>query len=173
MTANATDADQRKCLEAGMNDFLAKPVHPHELLRVVLRWLKAGAAAPEAAKAPAGAPTLPTQVPGLDTELGLKLLAGKQALYVSVLGRFAAGQRDAVQRARQALSAGDAAGAQRTLHSLKGSAGNIGAVPLQHLAAEAEEALRSGAQGPALEGVLGRTGACLDAMVQALAAQLP
>jgi two-component system sensor histidine kinase/response regulator len=45
MTANVLAPDRQRCLDAGMNDFLAKPIEPHELWRVLLKWIPAGRAA--------------------------------------------------------------------------------------------------------------------------------
>lgn len=39
MTANAFDADRNDCIEAGMNDFVPKPVNPTQLYHSLLRWL--------------------------------------------------------------------------------------------------------------------------------------
>jgi two-component system sensor histidine kinase/response regulator len=52
MTANATEQDRQKCLQAGMDDFLIKPFEPHELLRLALRWIK-GSMQPAALPSPA------------------------------------------------------------------------------------------------------------------------
>jgi len=40
MTANALEDDKAQCLEAGMNDFLSKPVSPEQLFDTVLKWLE-------------------------------------------------------------------------------------------------------------------------------------
>jgi two-component system sensor histidine kinase/response regulator len=45
MTANAMAADRDRCLEAGMNDHIAKPIEPEELFRVLAQWIRSGSAA--------------------------------------------------------------------------------------------------------------------------------
>jgi two-component system, sensor histidine kinase and response regulator len=42
MTANAMAADRDRCLEAGMNDHIAKPIEPEELFRVLAQWIRSG-----------------------------------------------------------------------------------------------------------------------------------
>lgn len=75
-------------------------------------------------------------IAGIDTALGLSRVMGNRSLYRSLLQKFAAGQRDCVERIRVALAADDWALAERLAHTLKGVSGNIGASTLQQQAAE-------------------------------------
>jgi PAS domain S-box-containing protein len=155
MTANAMQADRENCLAAGMNDHLAKPIDPDEMATTLLKWIKPSAlnAAPlgpapsdllEGEVAEALAEAIPADIPGLDTGLGLKRFRGKQAFYLEMLGKFAAGQKQAVAHIRDSLAAGDVATAERLAHTLKGIAGNIGASGIQQTAGVIEAAIRNG-----------------------------
>ena len=133
MTANAMQTDRDKCIEAGMNDHLAKPIDPDALADTLMKW------------APRAQPVttedgVPVGISGLDTALGLKRMRGKRPLYAEMLVKFADGQADAVTRARAALASGDTETVVRELHTLKGAAGTIGATALQEAAAHAEAA---------------------------------
>ena len=149
MTANAMEADRQKCAEAGMNDYLVKPIDPQDLFSVLLRWIRpraAAASAPAAlpratpAKAAPGEP--PQGIEGLDTVLGLSRMAGKKPLYLAMLRRYAAGQAAAGRQIRESLDAGDTATAERVAHTLKGVSGNVGATQVQELAGALEMAIR-------------------------------
>jgi len=147
MTANAMSADRDRCLAAGMNDYLAKPIDPDELFVVLGRWYRPAAPAAPAAPAPAPAavPDLAlAPVPGLDVALGLKRVRGKHTLYLDLLRKFLDGQAGAVDALRAALAGGDLALAERVAHTLKGTAGNIGASALEAEAAAVEAGLRDG-----------------------------
>jgi HPt (histidine-containing phosphotransfer) domain-containing protein len=112
---------------------------------MLLKWVPARA--PAAGGAPPPAPVaaeaaLPVGVEGLDIDTGLRRVLGKRALYLSMLHKFVAGQRDAVAQVRAALAAGDAGTAERIVHTTKGVAGNIGAAGVQSAAESVERALR-------------------------------
>ncbi|CAO3433740.1 response regulator [Azospirillum argentinense] len=176
MTANAMQADRERCLDAGMNDYLAKPIDPDALWATLLVWVTPrpglGAEAPAPLPAPAVEEPgdLPTGVPGLDTAIGLSRVLGKKRLYLDLLRKFTAGQRGVVTAIRTALDAGDLAAAERYAHTLKGTAGNIGAHPVQDAAEQLEAVIRDARPHPeidarlaALEPPLGALLAHLDA----------
>ncbi|MBF0180951.1 MAG: response regulator [Magnetococcales bacterium] len=149
MTANAMQADRQRCLAAGMNDHIAKPIDPEELWDRLVHWLKPRPkepSAPPAAPPPEGEAAAPEEVslmriPGLDCELGLKRTLGKRPLYFSILKKFVAGQKRVAEQIKVALQARDWGTAERLAHTLKGVAGNIGATVLQDEAAELEQAI--------------------------------
>jgi len=149
MTANAMADDREKCLEAGMNDHLAKPIDPDKLFDALLRWIPARTAAPNVATAPVvtaqrpPADSVPLEIPGIDTQTALRRIGGNRHRYVSLLRRFADSQVGAVGEIRAALKAQDSATAQRIAHSLKGAAANLGANALATAAAGAEVAIKT------------------------------
>ncbi|MBF0374700.1 MAG: response regulator, partial [Alphaproteobacteria bacterium] len=99
MTANAMESDRRLCLEAGMNDHVAKPFNPDDLYGVIKRWATGDGGSDQFGGAFADMVgedvRLPLSVPGLDIRAGLRRLAGLRALYRNLLGSYADGQGDA------------------------------------------------------------------------------
>ncbi|MBE9607877.1 response regulator [Chitinilyticum piscinae] len=149
MTANVLQEDRERCLAAGMNDFLAKPIVPEQFYQLLQRWLatdsgKDGgtlAAAQVAEQSP-----LPVSISGLEMAKGLELSGNSPARYVKYLLRFAQSQPDETSRLRQALAENRWDDATRIVHTLKGQAGQIAAV---HLAAHAAQLEHSLQQHPA------------------------
>ncbi|MFW9620566.1 MAG: response regulator [Macromonas sp.] len=168
MTANAMQQDRERCLAAGMNGYVAKPIDPDELWRALLRWIPARAHIPAAvamttpapAVATTTAPVLPAPdqggsqlldlglephfhpIPGLDVEQGLKRVLGKKTLYLSMLRKFWVGSQHTLAEVAAALAAGDVVTAERLAHTLKGTAASIGAEAVQTQAALLEAAIR-------------------------------
>jgi CheY-like chemotaxis protein len=151
MTANAMAGDREKCLAAGMNDHVAKPIDPDLLFKALTTWITLGNSASRAkdisARPPATAAkgTLPDNLPGIDMALALKRLGGDAALLQKILPTFLHDHRDDALTIRRALQADDMELAKRITHTLKGVAGSIGATALQSAAAALDTALAQGA----------------------------
>jgi two-component system sensor histidine kinase/response regulator len=152
MTANALAGDRQKCLEAGMNDHVGKPVDPDELQQALLRWIKprdTGTGARAAGGAPSsGEPVrtkeLPADLPGIDMVMALRNLGGNRTLLRRLLRDFADEHVDDLKTARAYLERGEQEGATRVAHTLKGLAGTLGARELQTSAGRLEDLLRDG-----------------------------
>jgi two-component system sensor histidine kinase/response regulator len=186
MTANAMEQDRRKCMDAGMNDFLIKPIDPKDMWAILVRWVRPRRAAPlavptvpvqarPAAPIQGSAPAndgLPHGIAGLDTALGLSRMMGKKPLYLAMLRRYAVGQQDVVRDIRNALATGDVATAERLAHTTKAVSGNVGATLIQERATALEAALRQGHGTPQTEPLLAELEAPMSELLAALGAHL-
>ena len=180
MTANAMATDRQRCLDAGMNDFVAKPVEPEELWRVLARWIRPhrGLGQVRRTEGTFGSPTDEAHmaalraISGLDVASGLRRAMGKPQRYFDMLRSFAAGQGGAVDVVLERLRAGDLASAERAAHTLKGTAGNIGATALQAAAETLEQALHH-QPADTVQALADRTRQQLDALVAAITPLLP
>ncbi|PYG01309.1 PAS domain S-box-containing protein [Thioalkalivibrio sp. ALE21] len=155
MTAHAMSGDRERCLDAGMNDYLSKPVQPDTLHTMLARWLPAAeetAAAANPAQdtgdsATTGEDTsaaLPAHLPGVDVDTGLQRLGGNTGLYRRLLLEFLHDNREADHRLREMLESGDLTGAERLTHLIKGTAANLVLPELARTAGALNAALREG-----------------------------
>jgi len=168
MTANAFDEDRRACKEAGMNDFVAKPLNPDVLYTVLLRWLPAETAGPVVSGETEAAPLIvpnatewmgrAARVPGLDVKLGLGMMRGNVHKYGRLLAMFSDAHAQDATRLSDALASNDLMSLNRLAHALKGSAGNVGAVQVSESAGALLSNIR---QAPGSEEVNG----CCNALI--------
>lgn len=141
MTANAMAGDKEKCLQAGMNDHIAKPIDVNQLFITLQRWIKPSGPKGDLSVDNSQALQLPP-ITGLQLDAALQRLGGDTLLLRKLLLRFCETQADCRVQIEAALAAGDRESAVRVAHSLKGLAGNIGARALAFDAAELEARLR-------------------------------
>jgi PAS domain S-box-containing protein len=163
MTANAQQRDRAQCREAGMDDYVTKPVVARALGEAIERWLPsaedavpgtvsgsagletaappiARSAGPAAAVEEDAAAAQGTEAPVFDRAGVLARLMGDEELAKLVSDEFIADIPGQIVALRDFLAAGDAVGALRQVHSIKGASANVGGEALRALAIETEKA---------------------------------
>ena len=168
MTANAMEGDRERCIEAGMNDHIPKPIDPDDLFGKLLRWIRPKREtapnpvesampelSPEAVSPSAPVDSLLEAIDGLNVEVGLRNVADNRPFYERLLRQFIDGPEAAtVKTVRERVAVDDPQAAERTAHSLKGVAGTLGASELQSRAQQLESAIHSNSDiEPYLESV--------------------
>ncbi|MES9966984.1 MAG: response regulator, partial [Sedimenticola sp.] len=146
MTANAMVGDREKCLDAGMNDYVAKPVDPADLYHALVHWVP-----PKVMELPM-TPDLPgttrgegdefPALSGVEVANARKHVGGNLKLYMQLLKKFRKNQAGAADEVVHSLEAGDPDTARRVAHTLKGVSGNLGARRLFEAARDLEECIK-------------------------------
>ena len=137
MTAQAMAGDRERCLEAGMDDYVAKPVHAAELVEVLGR---VGRASSSPSLKPAAGRRQEGEAPELDWDRAVERLGGGEATMLAVAEVFVEQLPDLVERMRRAIEAADAPALREVAHRLKGAASALGAESGGELARELERA---------------------------------
>lgn len=136
MTANAMAEDKARVVACGMNDHIAKPINVNIMFTTMAKWITP--------KEPRARKIMNTDDPkidenvmeipnviGIDTEAGLAVTQNNKALYLKLLKRFAASYQNFEELFLDAVQDSDEKAAVRCAHTLKGTAGNIGAKSIQ------------------------------------------
>ncbi|MCK6490626.1 MAG: ATP-binding protein [Planctomycetes bacterium] len=142
LTANAMAGDRERCLAAGFDDHLAKPIRAEDLQRCLERWMPRGdtaAQAPEPLRVAVAPPRDDPQAvrAHLAGEIGAEAAGAVVAAFLNDAPRL-------VVEAGEALAGKDIALAARRAHALKGDAANLGLMALSQAAAELEQAAKAG-----------------------------
>ena len=130
MTAQAMGGDRQRCLDAGMDDYISKPVQPQNLARVIAKWLPGGSSQPslsEVSKPAAGGDTF-------DKADLMDRLMGDEKLAVDIISGFVKDVPHRLAAINEGLNEGDALIVRREAHTLKGACANLGAPAMKEAA---------------------------------------
>jgi len=180
MTAHAMKGDEEKCLEAGMDGYISKPINQDRLFQTIWRTIKSQKGLPydkeaetvvpeEAVDTPVIATqVLPAKLPGINIQDALKALDIGSDVFKRILMGFLRNNKDVPSNIKDLFDKKDWESLVHLAHSLKGSAGNIGAVDLQEAAFQLEKASRKGAVNPPGENLADNMVAALNRVLKSL-----
>jgi CheY-like chemotaxis protein len=147
MTAHAFSEERERCLAAGMNDHIAKPINPDHLYSVILKWLPAEKVKKTVATLNTAVDSdftriFPDSLPGIDVASVLHRCGGDETLAREIILSFREQHSTTFNELRSALESGATDQAKALIHTLKGLAGTIGATSLAATVSELETALK-------------------------------
>jgi two-component system, sensor histidine kinase and response regulator len=192
MTANVMQADLERCTQAGMNDYVTKPIEPERLWAALVKWIKprmeptpspifvdafadafADAPPPSEIDRATDETDLPKSIVGIDMARGIKQALNKPKLYLSLLRQFVYGQRDACAHIQQAIQNNDWDTAERLAHTLKGTAATIAAVNIPAAAQDMENLIHQHAEPEQLAARLPALSDLVEQQIAAISAAIP
>jgi PAS domain S-box-containing protein len=147
MTAHAMKGDRERCIEAGMDDYIAKPFLPKTLAEILDKWLSHS---PESLSArPASSEVSEVKgtsagPPVFDRETLKNRLMGDEELVKEICAGFLEDIPGQMQSLREYIERCDASSAGRQAHTIKGAAANVGAMALNAVALNMEKAAKAG-----------------------------
>jgi signal transduction histidine kinase/CheY-like chemotaxis protein/HPt (histidine-containing phosphotransfer) domain-containing protein len=146
MTAHAIKGYREKCLKAGMDDYITKPLRRKELISMVDKWVMSGSEDKDEQEQSKGRTTEEdSQRAPMNLEKAIEEFEGDKEFLMELVDGFMEDVKARIEKIRQAMSDGDAEVVMREGHSIKGGAANLTADGLSRIALELETIGKSGA----------------------------
>jgi CheY-like chemotaxis protein len=144
MTAHAMMGDRERCLAAGMDDYISKPIDPDGVLNVLKRCLglNAKSATVKPATEPVTAPEEEPPVPAVDIKQALWVTGGRVDMLRRLLDVFQSSIPERIAELRKAVEVRNAEEVRRLAHSIKGASASVGATRLNKVSLELEQLAR-------------------------------
>jgi CheY-like chemotaxis protein len=179
MTAHAMKGDEEKCMAAGMDGYVPKPVEQSRLFNLLWRLLKNRRPHPSADTPVSDTQTevpvsdfesraLPDKVPGINIQEALENMRLETAVYRRILYGFRKNNLDTVESLRMALEENDTDRIADLAHKLKGGGGSIGARELESAARELENAARTHSDRSVLESLVERVNEATEVVLTSI-----
>ncbi|MFH0733159.1 MAG: PAS domain S-box protein [bacterium] len=147
MTADAMVGIKEKCISVGMVDFVTKPIDPDEVFGVLVAWIKPGIRDYEdLTKQKISFNNFDEVLPTfneIDVKNGIIRVGGNVKLYLSLIEKFSENYKNVMEQIKNAVEKNEDELSIRLVHTVKGVAGNLGAVELYLLAAKVEAKLKA------------------------------
>jgi len=176
MTANTMAGDKEKVIAAGMFDHIGKPLHLNTMFETMAKWITPSnpnltlpTAASDLENSNLAPLALPDKLPGINMKVGLATTMNNSKLYLRQLTMFLEGQANFAELFRLADADPDPAAQARVAHTLKGTAGNIGANAVYVAVGELELACHQGSNPELISEQLTLTLIELDIVIKGLA----
>ena len=180
MTAHAMKGDENKCIEAGMNDYVSKPVNQDKLFKALWRAMKGkvkpgcekkmeiGKKPVKEAKPVSKKKGLPERLPGINIKKALDRLGLDEETYERILTGFLKNNQHTISKIKNAFNDNDMETLLQLAHSLKGGSANISAEKLNKAAYSLESECRHETDGLQLAGLINDVETALNEVFNSL-----